>query len=134
MATGASLSNHSENLLLDWLLTNASVSRPTNRYLALFSDEPGITQDQPLEELSSSNLGYSRIPVVFSTAQNGMASNIDPVSYTAESNWETATYVGIMDAQTSGHLLFWGALSTPKTLTAEDQLQFASNSIKIYLD
>lgn len=131
MAVGASLSNYNENLLLNWVLTNQSVTRPTSWYLGLFTDSNIIT-DEPSSELVGA--GYSRLPITFSTASAGSTSNTNPIVFSADGNWTTVKYVGIFDAQANGHLLFWGAMSSPKTLELDDQLQFAVNSITISLD
>jgi hypothetical protein len=131
MSVGASLSNYNENLLLNWVLTNQSVTRPTSWYLGLFTDSNIIT-DEPVSELVGA--GYSRLPLIFSAASNGSVSNTNTAIFTADGNWTTVKYVGIFDAQNNGHLLFWGSMSAPKTLELDDQLQFAINSITISLD
>lgn len=131
MATGASLSNYNENLLLNWCLTNQTVNRPTSWYIGLFTDS-NVILDQPVSELVGN--GYNRIQVSFSNAIGGTTSNTNPVIFIANETWNTVKYLGIFDSQSNGNLLFWGALSSPKTLEADDQLQFAVNSITISLD
>jgi hypothetical protein len=46
----------------------------------------------------------------------------------------TVTHIGIYDALTSGNLLFYAELTTPKTLAQGDVLSFASNSIVFTLN
>lgn len=134
MATGASLSNYAENLLLNWSLTNQQATRPTQWFVALFSDI-NVVSDQPSNELNSSTAqGYSRKAVSFDAAANGMTSNSNMLKFSALNTWPTVGSIAIMDAATDGNMLFWGKLAYPKTLDNEDELQFAVNTIKIYLD
>jgi hypothetical protein len=137
MATGASLSNNAENTVLAWLLTNATLTgtqvRPSAWYVGLFSDTAGTTTDQPSTELTGN--GYTRQAVTFNTPASGSTSNAGVVTFTASGGaWSTANYVGIFDASATGNLIFWGALSTSKTLANGDQLQFSAGSITVSLD
>lgn len=135
-STGANLSNYAENLLLNWALTTGAASRPTQWFVALFSDTTHpLTSDQPATELNSTTSeNYSRQSVTFTSAANGSTKNENMVAFTALGGWDTVTHIAIMDAQTGGNMLFWGAITVPKTLAYEDQLQFAANAITISLD
>jgi hypothetical protein len=57
----AALSDHAEALLLDWLMTTGTATRPTNWYVALYtlapSDSGGGTE--------VSGGGYARQAVIF---------------------------------------------------------------------
>lgn len=137
MATGAALSNNAENSVLNWLLTTGALTganaRPTAWYVGLFSDATGATTDQPATELTGN--GYGRVSVTFNAPTGGSTSNAGTVTFTASGGaWSTANYVGIFDASVGGNLIFWGALSTSKTLANGDQLQFSASSITVSLD
>lgn len=126
------ISNYNENLLLNWVLTNTAVTRPSSWYIGLFSDNTGLIIDQPSNEVLSQD--YMRQTVSFATASIGSTSNISAVSFFATTTWSTVSYVGIFDSHTDGNLLFWGSLNQVKYIYPEDQLQFAPNTIKILLN
>lgn len=125
------LSNHAENLLLDWLMTDESVTRPTSWYLALFTAAPNDSGGGT--EVSGS--GYSRQAVAFTAASSGAVTNDDLVSFTADGgNWGSITHAAIFDAGTSGNMLWHGALSSARTINDTDTLNFAAGEIDLSLD
>lgn len=124
----AALSDHAEDLLLKWLLTDASATRPTAWYLALYSAAPNDAGGGT--ELSGS--GYSRQEIDFGTDGK---SNVADVVFTASGgDWAEATHVGIFDASTSGNLILYGAMTAAKQLDDGDTLTFAAGDIDVSLD
>lgn len=133
MATGAALSNFAENLAINFMLNASAVTRPTSWTVGLYSDAAGATTDQPATELTTGTApGYVRQTVTFDTATTGTCRNTNAPTFTATGAWPTVNYIGVFDHL--GNLLFWGALTTSKTLAANDQLQFAANNITLSLD
>lgn len=126
------ISNYNENLLLNWALTTASVTRPSSWYIGLFSDTPGLIIDQPSSEITNDD--YSRQVVSFATASSGSTSNISIVNFSATTTWSTVSYMGIFDSQSSGNLLFWGGFNQPRIIYPNDQLNFSLDTIKIFLN
>lgn len=56
-----------------------------------------------------------------STGTGGQTSNNNAITFPAPSaNWGVASHMGIYDAPTSGNLLYWVALTTPKTINNLD--------------
>jgi hypothetical protein len=126
------ISNYNENLLLNWVLTTASTTRPTSWHIGLFSDAQGLLVDQPSTELTNGD--YARQTTSFAVAALGSTSNISTVSFYATTTWSTVSYMGIFDAQSSGNLLFWGAFATPRVVYPNDELNFSIDTIKILLN
>jgi hypothetical protein len=111
---------------------------PTTVYLALFTVSP--TDANTGGELTSgSSPGYARVAV----PNNGWAapsagaggvtttSNINALEFPeATSNWAgPITHFGILDASTGGNLLYHGALTTPRSISAGDVLRFGSGAL-----
>ena len=132
MPNGISVSNYSENLILKFMLTTQSATRPTSWYVGFFSDSQGISIDQPSIELTG--LGYTRQSVSFTTPTTGSCSNSNLVTFTAAGTWTPANYVGIFDSISGGNLLFWGELQNSIGLDIDGQIQFATNTITISMD
>jgi hypothetical protein len=130
-------SNYLENKVLDHVLTATAYTQPSTRYLALFTNtstnaatnlEAGTLTD----EISGN--AYSRKTVTFAAASGGTSATNATVTFDAATgNWGTITHVAVMDAATSGNVLFWGAVTTPKTIENGDTFQVSSGNLTISL-
>lgn len=128
----AALSDHAEALLLDWLMTSGTATRPTAWYVALFTAAPSDSGGGT--EVSTG--GYSRQSVTFDAASSpgGTTSNSAAVTFTASgADYGTVTHIGIFDASTSGNLLWHGALTASKTVADGDTLEFSAGNIDLTL-
>jgi len=126
----AALSDYSEKLLLDWLMTTGSATRPTAWYVALYTAAPSDSGGGT--EVSGN--GYSRQTVAFDAASTpgGTTANSGAVTFTAAGgSWGTITHIGIHDASTSGNLLWHGAMTASKTIADGDTLEFATGNIDL---
>jgi hypothetical protein len=126
----AALSDHAEALLLDWLMTNGSATRPTAWYVALYTAAPSDSGGGT--EVSGN--GYARQAVTFAaaTSPGGTTSNTGAVTFTASGgNWGTITHIGIHDAVSSGNLLWHGAMTASKTVNDGDTLEFSIGNIDL---
>ena len=126
----AALSDHAEALLLDWLMTNGSATRPTAWYVALYTAAPSDSGGGT--EVSGN--GYAREAVTFAaaTSPGGTTSNTGAVSFTASGgDWGSITHIGIHDAVSGGNLLWHGAMTASKTVNDGDTLEFSIGNIDL---
>ena len=135
-------SNYLENKLLDHTLKygTAPYVGATTLYLALFNNtstnaatnlEAGTLTD---ETSTAGGTSYARMPVTFATASGGSSATNATVTFAAAgANWGTITHVAVMDAATTGNVLFWGAVTTPKTIETGDTFQVTSGNLTISL-
>jgi len=126
----AALSDHAEALLLDWLMTNGTATRPTAWYVALYTAAPSDSGGGT--EVSGN--GYAREAVTFAaaTSPGGTTSNTGAVSFTASGgNWGTITHIGIHDAVSGGNLLWHGSMTASKTVADGDTLEFSIGNIDL---
>jgi hypothetical protein len=135
-------SNYLEEQTLKHILQNvstngASYTAPSNLYVSLHTGSPGEANDGA-NEISGS--GYAREEVTFgdvATVANvcSTSSNVTVTFNQATSDYSAdVTHIGIYDALTVGNLMFYGALSTAKTVTSGDVFQINSGSLTITLD
>ena len=132
-------SNYLENKVLDHVLTATTYTAPATRYLALFNNtstaaaanlEAGTLTD----EVSSSGTAYVRKTVTFASASGGTSATNATVTFdAATASWGSVTHVAVMDASTSGNVLFWGAVTTAKTIDSGDTFQVTSGNLTISL-
>ena len=126
----SALSDYSEALLLTWLMTASSATRPTAWYVALFTSAPSDSGGGT--EVSTG--GYARQSVAFSdgASPGGTTANTDAPSFTASgAGYGTVTHIGIFDAVTTGNLLWHGALTASKTIADGETLEFAIGDIDL---
>jgi hypothetical protein len=126
----AALSDYAEKLLLDWMMTNGSATRPTAWYVALYTAAPSDSGGGT--EVSGN--GYARQAVTFAAASTpgGTTSNTGAVSFTAAGgSWGTISHIGIFDTLTSGNLLWHGSMTASKTIADGDTLEFAIGNIDL---
>lgn len=127
-----SFSNATETLVLNWLLTAGSATRPTAWYLALFTSNPD--EDASGTEVSTSGTAYVRQSATFTVSGN-TASNSSAIEFpTATASYGTVSHVGVFDAETGGNLLAYAALSTSKAIDTGDVLRVPSGDLDITLD
>jgi len=124
------LSDYSEKLILDWLMTTGSATRPTAWYIALYTAAPSDSGGGT--EVSGN--GYSRQSASFSAASSpgGTTSNSNTISFTASGgSWGTVTHIGIFDNSTGGNLIWHGGLTASKIVGDGDTLEFAIGNIDL---
>tara|TARA_B100001093_G_C26822519_1_gene1012511 strand:+ start:176 stop:592 length:417 start_codon:yes stop_codon:yes gene_type:complete len=133
-------SNYTENKVLDHVLATTEFSFNTGDvYLALFTNTSGnaatnLEAGTISDEITTSGSAYGRQTIAFGSASGGSASNSATVTFTAAtSTWGSITHVAIMDASTSGNVLFWGAVTTAKTIESGDTFQVSSGNLSISL-
>ena len=132
-------SNYLENKVLDHVLTASGYTAPATRYLGLFTNastnaganlEAGTLTD----EVSTSGTAYTRKTVTFAAASGGSSATNATVTFdAATASWGTITHVAVMDAESSGNVLFWGAVTTSKTIDSGDTFQVTSGNLRISL-
>jgi hypothetical protein len=126
----AALSDYAEKLLLDWMMTSGTATRPTAWYVALYTAAPSDSGGGT--EVSTG--GYARQSVTFdaATSPGGTTSNSADVSFTAVGgDYGTVTHMGIFDASTGGNLLWHGVLSASKTVEDGDTITFSAGNIDL---
>jgi hypothetical protein len=113
------MTNTLANALLDHVL-GTSYTPPGTLYLALFTDATDATGAGT--EVTGGS--YARQALTYGAASSRQIANSAAATYTAMPA-VTVTHYGVMSASTAGVMLFFGPLTTARTLTAGDTLTFA---------
>jgi hypothetical protein len=127
-------SDYLEDKLLDHTLGNTAFTQPSTIYVGLFTGTPNTNLEAGTltDEVSGGN--YTRKAVTFSAASSGTSSNSATVTFdTATANWGTITSVAVIDAATNGNVLFYGSVTSSKTIESGDTFQIASGNLSISL-
>lgn len=127
----SAISNYLENALLNATLRNTTYTSPATVYAGLFTTDP--TDAGSGSEVSGGS--YARKAITFAAPSNGVTTNSAAACEfdQATGSWGTITHFGIFDALTTGNLLYYGALTTSKTIASGDVFKFATSSVSVTL-
>ena len=126
----AEMSNHLENALINATLRNTSYTSPSVVYVGLYTSDP--TDANTGTEVSGGS--YARTSVTFAAPSNGVTTNSASVVFpTATGSWGTIGWIGILDAATSGNLLYHTALDEAKTVGTGDIFTISSSNLSVTL-
>jgi hypothetical protein len=128
-------SNYTEDKVLDHVLGKGArnFTSPANLFVGLYTASTGLEANNPTAEVSGGS--YARKAATFGAASSGSASNSATITFdVATANWGTVTHVAVLDAATSGNVLFWGAVTSSKTIETGDTFQIAQGNLTVSLD
>ena len=126
----AEMSNYLENAMINAVLRNTSYTSPTTVYVGLYTSDP--TDANSGTEVSGGS--YARTSVTFGSPSNGVSTNSAAVEFPqATADWGTVTHIGILDASSSGNLLFHTPLDTSKAIATGDIFKISSGNLSVTL-
>jgi len=133
-------SDYLEDKLLDHVLRNTAFTSPTTVYVGLFTEGDSAGQNTDLLEEGTltnevSGFAYARKAATFSAASGGSITTSGNITFDPASggNWGTITHIAILDASTAGNVLFYGALTTSKTIEDGDTFQITAGNLTVTL-
>lgn len=132
----AGLTQYGQKKLLDHLLDVAAYTAPSPSYLSLHTSSPGETGSL-VSEVSGSAYARQSLASAFgaTTLSTGIMQNSAIITFpTATGSWGTVTYLGFMDALTSGNMTLYGAPAEPRNIGSGQILQFVATQISIRFD
>jgi hypothetical protein len=130
----SSFTDYTENLVLTWLFTGSSATRPTAWYVGLFTAAPSDTGGGT-EVTGNAYARTATGTMSISGTSPTNCTNAAAIEFAAASggNWGTITHVAIFDASTSGNMLGWAALTTSRTINDGDILRIPAGDLDITL-
>lgn len=130
----SSFSDYTENLVLTWLFTASSATRPTSWYVGLFTAAPSDSGGGT--EVTGND--YARVAtgtITVSGTSPTLATNSAAIEFAAANggNWGSITHAAIFDASTSGNMVAWAELTTARTINDGDVFRIPAGSLDITL-
>jgi hypothetical protein len=126
----AEMSNWLENALINATLRNTTYTSPAAVYVGLYTSDP--TDANTGTEVSGGS--YTRTAVTMGAPSNGVSTNTAAVEFPqASGSWGTVGWIGILDASSSGNLLYHTALDTSKTISSGDIFKIAIGGLSVTL-
>lgn len=144
-AHAQAFSDHLENKIIDWLLRGQAFTPPATTYVALFTascnDAGGGTEasggNYARQSVSSALANWAGTQSAGSTTASsgtgGVTSNNNAISWGTVTWSGTVTHWAIMDASTSGNMLFCAALTSSQAVSSGNTVQFAAGALTITL-
>ena len=129
----ASFSDYTENLVLTWLFTGDSATRPTAWYVGLFTAAPSDTGGGT--EVSGSAYARKATGTITVSGTATTTTNAAAIEFAAASggNWGTITHAAVFDASSGGNMLAWAPLATSRTINDGDVFRIPASSLTITL-
>lgn len=126
----AEMSTYLENALINATLRNTSYTSPSTVYVGLYTSDP--TDANTGTEVSGGS--YTRTAVTMGSPSDGVSTNSAAVEFPqASGSWGTVGWIGILDASSSGNLLYHTALDTSKTISSGDIFKIAIGGLSVTL-
>ena len=128
----SAFSNYLEDQITGWIAGTAFATAPTATFVQLYNGDP--------TDAGSGGIAlYSRVSVASGTGSwtrgtggNGTITNASAVTITSSATaTASATHVAVWDASASGNLLFYGALTTAKTVASGDEVKFNASALTL---
>jgi hypothetical protein len=126
----AEMSNYLENALINATLRATTFTSPSVVYVGLYTADP--TDAGSGTEVSGG--AYARQSATFGAPSNGVSTTTADITFPqCTSTWGTVSHIGILDALTTGNLLYHTALDASKTIETGDLFKIASGSLTVTL-
>jgi len=126
----SAMSNYLENALVNATLRNTTYTSPATVYVGLYTSDP--TDAGTGTEVSGGS--YARQSAAFAAPSNGASATSADVTFPqATGNWGTIAYFGILDAASSGNLMYHGALDTSKVIETGDVFKISAGNLTVTL-
>ena len=128
----SAFSNYLEDQITGWIAGTTFAAAPTATFVQLYSQDP-------TDAGSGTGALYSRYTVASGTGSwtrgtggNGTITNASAFTITSSATaTASATHVAVWDASASGNLLFFGSLTTAKTVASGDEVKFNASALTL---
>ena len=126
----AEMSNYLESALINGTLRGTTYTAPTTVYLGLYTSDP--TDANTGSEVSGGS--YVRKAITFGAPSNGVSLNTAAIEFDqATADWGTIGWVGILDAVSSGNLLYHTPLDLAKQIDTGDIFKINISNLSVTL-
>ena len=123
--------NYLADKLIKATVGDETFTAPAKPYLALFTEDPTKSGFTTSEVAQAS---YNRQEVTMTDPADGVSTNANQVDWSiATSNWGNVGWIAIMDAPSSGSMLYFTELGSVKNILTGDQFIIKVNELKLTL-
>lgn len=128
-----SLTNYTENAIMNWFRGTAMPTAPATVWVALFNGDPGEAGSGGTEVTTTIRVA-GRVAVPFGTITANAIANSGIVDFGSAAGAATVNNFGLFDAATGGNLLCKGALTTARSVAIGNSVTFATGTLSLTID
>lgn len=128
-----SLTNYTENAIMNWFRGTAMPTAPATVWVALFNGDPGEAGSGGTEVTTTIRVA-GRVAVPFAAISGGAIANSGIVDFGSAAGAATVNNFGLFDAATAGNLLCKGALTTARSVAIGNSVTFATGALSLTID
>jgi hypothetical protein len=124
-------SNYLETAIFNHIFRNTAYTPAATLYVALFTST-ATSAELEAGTLTNEVTGgsYARQTVTFGAPTNGAGSNSGTVTFpTASAGWGTIRFAAVMDASSSGNVIWYAQLTSDVTINTSNTFQFNTGSL-----
>lgn len=127
----AAFSNYLEDQITGWI-AGTSMTAPTATFVQLFNGDPTDTGSGGTALYGRTSIASGTGSWTRGTGGAGTITNASAFTITSSATATgSATHVAIFDASAAGNLLFFGSLSTAKTIAVSDEVKFNASALTL---
>jgi hypothetical protein len=126
------LSTYFSSAILNWIKSTTFPADPAAVYVSLHDGNPGDAGSGGTDVTTTIRVA-GRVAVTFGSIAAKAMSNDADVDFGAAAGAADVDYFGIWDASSAGNFLGYGALVTPRAISASDPVKFPVGSLTIDL-
>jgi len=138
-----SKSNYLSKVILNHVLGNTPYTAAATVYVGLWTTAGSLTDPSggtAANEVSASGTAYGRQSLTNDTTNwpnatgstTGLKQNGVAITWsTATASWGIINQFALLDAASSGNILYWGDLTTPKSISTGDTASFSAGALTI---
>lgn len=134
------LTDYAENILIDALFRNSTISRPASWFIALSTTTPTDAGGNITEPTGDANYARQAVDTGASSEWSDPAggsatdNSLAIVWPAADSGFGTVTHVVFFDLITAGNAWFWKNLASSVTVNAGEVFQFPIGDLDVAFD
>jgi len=131
MASG--LGNYVINEIIDHIFLTADYVSETNLFVALLTSTPDAADAGSSLPGEVSGGSYARVTCdTWDVAASQATENSQTVTFAqATAVWGTVTHFAVMTGITTGDMIGWGVLDSPRTISTGDTASFATGDLDV---
>jgi len=127
----SAFSNYLEDQITGWI-AGTSMTAPTATFVQLYNGDPTDAGSGGIALFTRYQVASGAGSWTRGTGGNGTITNASAFTITSSATaTASATHVAVWDASAAGNLLFYGALTTAKTIASGDEVKFNTSALTL---
>lgn len=124
------MSNYLSSAVLNWIKSTAFPADPANVYVALFDGDPTASGAGGTEVTTTIRVA-GRVAATFGAVTSRAISNSADIDFGTAAGGADVTHAALFDAASSGNMICWSPLDTPRSIITGDPVVIPTGDFNI---